>query len=159
LAGDALVHVDVRSDNVCFRDGHALIVDWVAAGIANPDLDVAAWLPSLAAEGGRPRSRSCQTRESWPLGLPGSSALEPGSRQSPRRPSSEGFNSPKLGRLLRGRLWCSGWQLPRHRSVHTIETHRVPSRGTRAVASLGRHNPRTRALRGPAAPQGRNDTW
>ena len=54
LAGDALVHVDVRSDNVCFRDGHALIVDWVAAGIANPDLDVAAWLPSLAAEGGPP---------------------------------------------------------------------------------------------------------
>lgn len=54
LAGDALVHLDVRSDNVCFRDGKAVLVDWVAAGIGNPNLDVAFWLPSLAAEDGPP---------------------------------------------------------------------------------------------------------
>jgi phosphotransferase family enzyme len=52
LEGHALVHLDVRSDNVCSRGGQALLVDWVEARIANPDLDVAFWLPSLAAEGG-----------------------------------------------------------------------------------------------------------
>lgn len=52
LVGDALVHMDVRSDNLCFRDGRAIVVDWNHARIANPDLDIAFWLPSLHAEGG-----------------------------------------------------------------------------------------------------------
>jgi hypothetical protein len=52
LTGEALVHLDVRSDNLCFRDGHAVLLDWNHATIANPKLDVAFWLPSLAAEGG-----------------------------------------------------------------------------------------------------------
>jgi hypothetical protein len=54
LAGEALVHMDVRSDNLCFRDGRAVVIDWNHATIANPDLDVAFWLPSLHAEGGPP---------------------------------------------------------------------------------------------------------
>lgn len=54
IAGDALVHLDVRSDNLCFRDGRAVIIDWNHAGVGNPDLDVAGWLPSLQAEGGPP---------------------------------------------------------------------------------------------------------
>lgn len=52
LAGDALVHLDIRSDNVCFREGRAVLLDWPEAAIANPDLDVAFWLPSLEADGG-----------------------------------------------------------------------------------------------------------
>jgi hypothetical protein len=52
LAGDALLHFDVRSDNLCFRDGRAILVDWNWASIGNPLVDVAFWLPSLAAEGG-----------------------------------------------------------------------------------------------------------
>jgi hypothetical protein len=52
LDGDALVHLDVRSDNLCFRDGRAVIIDWNHATPANPDLDVAFFLPSLHAEGG-----------------------------------------------------------------------------------------------------------
>jgi hypothetical protein len=54
LAGDSLAHMDVRSDNLCFRDGRAILIDWNHAGVANPDLDIAAWLPSLHAEGGPP---------------------------------------------------------------------------------------------------------
>ncbi|HEY7399267.1 MAG TPA: phosphotransferase [Actinomycetota bacterium] len=50
--GDALLHFDVRSDNVCLRDGRAILVDWNFACIGNPLFDVAAWLPSLHAEGG-----------------------------------------------------------------------------------------------------------
>jgi hypothetical protein len=54
LAGEALLHLDVRSDNVCLRDGVAVLVDWNWATVGNPDLDLAAWLPSLGAEGGPP---------------------------------------------------------------------------------------------------------
>jgi hypothetical protein len=52
VAGEALVHLDIRSDNVCFRDGKAIVIDWNHARLANPDLDIAFWLPSLASEGG-----------------------------------------------------------------------------------------------------------
>lgn len=52
LTGDALIHMDIRSDNVCFRDGRALVIDWPHARLANADVDVAFWLPHLHAEGG-----------------------------------------------------------------------------------------------------------
>ena len=52
LEGEALVHLDVRSDNLCVRDGRTIVIDWNHATIANADLDLAFWLPSLAAEGG-----------------------------------------------------------------------------------------------------------
>jgi hypothetical protein len=54
LAGDALVHFDVRSDNLCISRGRAVFVDWNWASIGNPVADVVAWLPSLHAEGGPP---------------------------------------------------------------------------------------------------------
>lgn len=58
LAGDALVHLDVRGDNLCFvpqPDGgseRAVLVDWNWAARGNPLFDVVGWLPSLALEGG-----------------------------------------------------------------------------------------------------------
>jgi hypothetical protein len=52
IDGDVLVHADIRSDNLCFRDGRALFVDWNWACVGHPDLDVAGWLPSLTHEGG-----------------------------------------------------------------------------------------------------------
>jgi Phosphotransferase enzyme family len=52
LEGDSLVHCDVRSDNLCLRDGHAVLFDWNHACISNAALDVAFWLPSLKLEGG-----------------------------------------------------------------------------------------------------------
>jgi len=54
LEGDDLLHVDVRSDNICFVEGRALLIDWNLACYGNGDFDVAAWLPSLEAEGGPP---------------------------------------------------------------------------------------------------------
>lgn len=54
VAGDALLHLDVRSDNLCLRDGRAILVDWNHASVGNPDFDLAFWLASLAAEGGPP---------------------------------------------------------------------------------------------------------
>jgi len=52
LAGESLVHGDVRSDNLCLRSGHAVLLDWNHARIGNPAFDVAFWLPSLVLEGG-----------------------------------------------------------------------------------------------------------
>ena len=54
IGGDALVHADVRSDNLCFRSGTAMLVDWNWACIGNRDLDRLTFAPSLAHEGGPP---------------------------------------------------------------------------------------------------------
>jgi phosphotransferase family enzyme len=52
IAGDALLHLDVRSDNICIAKRGAVLVDWNWVHVGNPDLDIAAWLSSLADEGG-----------------------------------------------------------------------------------------------------------
>jgi aminoglycoside phosphotransferase (APT) family kinase protein len=52
LAGSSLVHGDVRSDNLCLRDGRAILVDWNHTRVGNPAFDIAFWLPSLQLEGG-----------------------------------------------------------------------------------------------------------
>jgi len=52
LDGGALLHVDVRSDNLCLRDGQVLFVDWNQACVGNPLADLVFWLPSLRLEGG-----------------------------------------------------------------------------------------------------------
>jgi Phosphotransferase enzyme family len=55
MAGNALLHLDVRSDNLCFAGERTLLVDWNRAVLGNPAVDIAFWLPSLALEaGGRP---------------------------------------------------------------------------------------------------------
>ncbi|MES2462207.1 MAG: phosphotransferase [Armatimonadota bacterium] len=54
LEGDDLLHLDIRSDNVCFRPGtgDAVLVDWNWICLGNRDLDIAGWLSSLHSEGG-----------------------------------------------------------------------------------------------------------
>ena len=52
LAGEAFLHLDVRSDNLCLQEGRAVLVDWNFAHVGNPLLDVVGWLPSLKLEGG-----------------------------------------------------------------------------------------------------------
>ena len=52
FGGDAVVHLDIRSDNLVFVDGRALLIDWNWARRGNPLIDKAFWLPSLHAEGG-----------------------------------------------------------------------------------------------------------
>jgi hypothetical protein len=52
VRGEALVHLDTRSDNICLTDSGAKIVDWNWASLGNPDVDLAFWLPSLFVEGG-----------------------------------------------------------------------------------------------------------
>jgi Phosphotransferase enzyme family len=52
IEGDSLLHFDVRSDNLCIAERGAVLVDWNLACVGNPDLDLAAWLPTLRLEGG-----------------------------------------------------------------------------------------------------------
>jgi Phosphotransferase enzyme family len=56
LDGHALLHCDVRSDNLCFRVVGAslrtILVDWNHVSVGNPQFDVAFWLPSLRDEDG-----------------------------------------------------------------------------------------------------------
>lgn len=52
LAGDSLLHCDVRSDNLCVKDGHVVLVDWNHARLGNARFDIAFWLPSLVLERG-----------------------------------------------------------------------------------------------------------
>ena len=53
IDGPNLLHLDVRSDNICFRaDGSSVLVDWNLAVIGNPRIDIAFWLPTLVAEDG-----------------------------------------------------------------------------------------------------------
>jgi len=52
LEGEALLHLDVRSDNLCIRDGAVRFVDWNHASTGNPAIDAVAWAPSLRLEGG-----------------------------------------------------------------------------------------------------------
>jgi Phosphotransferase enzyme family len=52
LDGEALLHLDLRSDNLCVREGRVLLVDWNHACTGNPAIDVVAWAPSLRLEGG-----------------------------------------------------------------------------------------------------------
>jgi thiamine kinase-like enzyme len=52
LTGQALTHLDLRSDNICFTPASAVFIDWAEACLSNPEVDLGFWLPSLAYEGG-----------------------------------------------------------------------------------------------------------
>ncbi|CAM5791352.1 Aminoglycoside phosphotransferase domain-containing protein OS=Cellulomonas persica OX=76861 GN=CPE01_03590 PE=4 SV=1 [Cellulomonas persica] len=52
-AGDALVHGDLRADNVMIDDhGRVWLIDWPHASVGAPWLDLAFMLPSVALQGG-----------------------------------------------------------------------------------------------------------
>jgi hypothetical protein len=50
--GDDFLHMDVRSDNICFAGDRVVFVDWNWAVKGHRDLDLSCWLPSLRLEGG-----------------------------------------------------------------------------------------------------------
>lgn len=50
--GNSLLHLDLRSDNMCLVDNRAVLIDWNGVCVGNADFDLGAWLPSLEAEGG-----------------------------------------------------------------------------------------------------------
>jgi hypothetical protein len=65
LGGRDLVHLDIRSDNLCFAGDRVVIVDWNHACRGNGLIDLAFWLPSLHAEGGPPPEASLPDAPDW----------------------------------------------------------------------------------------------
>jgi Phosphotransferase enzyme family len=95
LEGESLLHLDVRSDNICFLEGRALLVDWNWACVGNPELDLAAWLPSLQLEGGPPPEELIGTNAgAWAAMLAGFFAA-----RAPRPPPERA--GPRLRELQR----------------------------------------------------------
>jgi len=50
--GDAFLHMDLRSDNMCLQGERVVLIDWNWAVRGPAELDLACWLPSLRLEGG-----------------------------------------------------------------------------------------------------------
>lgn len=63
-AGDHLVHADVRTDNVLLTDNHGdVLVDWPAASIGAPWIDLIGLLPALHLDGGPPPAEAFSASE------------------------------------------------------------------------------------------------
>jgi hypothetical protein len=97
LEGRALCHLDVRSDNLCFRaNGDAVLVDWDCAAIGNPEFDLAFWLPSLHLEGGPPPQAVAQCTPGIVAVVAGFFASEAGLPDLPHAPRVRGIQLAQL---------------------------------------------------------------
>ena len=108
LDGDSLVHCDVRSDNLCLRNGRAVLLDWNHARVGNAAFDIAFWLPSLALEGGpAPASFGVDEHAALVAGFFAAQAGLPAPEGAPR---VRGFQRAQLEVAL---LWaCAALGLP-----------------------------------------------
>ena len=97
---------DIRSDNLCFRSGRAVILDWNHASRGNPDLDLAFWLPSLAWEGGPQPEALLPDAPGSPRSSAASSALAPAPRSRTHRTSARSSAPNRRPR-------CRGARAPR----------------------------------------------
>lgn len=96
IDGDALLHLDVRSDNLCIAERGAVLVDWNHASIGNPDLDVAAWLPSLTLEGGPAPDELLPAAGGFAALLAGFFGSRAGLRAPPTAPHVRAFQLAQL---------------------------------------------------------------
>jgi Ser/Thr protein kinase RdoA (MazF antagonist) len=51
-AGESLLHVDVRADNIILGENRVVLVDWPGAAVGAAWIDLLAMLPSVAVQGG-----------------------------------------------------------------------------------------------------------
>jgi hypothetical protein len=91
IEGDALVHLDVRSDNLCLTDRGAVLVDWNFVHLGNPDLDLAAWASSLHLEGGPPPEAIVPDAPGLAAALAGFFAARAGLPPPPTAPDVRSF--------------------------------------------------------------------
>jgi hypothetical protein len=64
-AGETLLHLDIRSDNLLFGPEGVVVVDWPHAALGPPILDVVAWAPSVCLEGGPEPEELLGLHDSW----------------------------------------------------------------------------------------------
>lgn len=125
LDGDALLHNDVRSDNLCFKGDRVVLVDWNWACRGNPKLDVAAWLPSLALEGGPAPETLLPDAGDLAAFVAGFYAAHAGLPPLSGRPA---LRTLQLGMLRRSLAWaCRALELPPPDGPHALDPS--PQRG------------------------------
>jgi hypothetical protein len=110
LDGNDLLHCDLKSGNICFRNGRCILIDWNWACRGNGLVDVADWLPHLRAEGG-PDPETVWT------GLGGLGALLIGYNahraSQPAPPEASGVRQLQLAKVCSGLPWiCRELDLP-----------------------------------------------
>lgn len=86
IAGTDVLHLDVRSDNICFADKQAILVDWNHVCRGNRELDIAFWLPSLHSEGGPRPEEVRELAPSWAAVVAGYFAARAGLPVIPQAP-------------------------------------------------------------------------
>jgi hypothetical protein len=110
IAGDALLHLDVRSDNICLAERGAVLVDWNLAHVGNPELDVACWLPALADEGGPQPEEILADAPGFAAGLAGFFGSRAG---LPPPPTAPYVRAVQLSQLRAALPWAArGLHLP-----------------------------------------------
>ncbi len=100
LDGSDFVHFDVRSDNVCFADGRVVLVDWNFACRGNGEVDLAAWAPSLHAEGGPPPEAILPDAPKWAAVVSGFFAARAGLVRIPDAPRVRSAQLEQLNTAL-----------------------------------------------------------
>jgi hypothetical protein len=100
VEGDQVVHLDVRSDNLCIAPRGAVLIDWNCACLANGDLDTAFWLPSLQAEGGPEPERLVGRRPDLAAMVSGYFASRAGLPPIPEAPRVRLVQKQQLGPAL-----------------------------------------------------------
>ncbi len=105
LTGNDFLHLDVRSDNICFpSDARAVLVDWNWVCLGNGEFDLAAWLPSLQAEGGPKPETFLPNVPSWAAALSGFFASRVGLPAPAAAPKVRIVQRQQLGTAL---LWAA----------------------------------------------------
>jgi hypothetical protein len=103
LGGGDLVHLDIRSDNLCFAGERVVIVDWNHACRGNGLVDVAFWLPSLHAEGGPQPEAVLPDAPGWAALVSGFFAARAGLPVIPKAP---GVRDVQLQQLRAALPWA-----------------------------------------------------
>ncbi len=114
LAGTSLCHLDVRSDNLCLvAGGEARLIDWNHACRANPELDLAFWVPSLARETGiRPDDLGIPVDPRLAVVVAGFFAARAGLPGIPKAPKVRQVQRDQLVAALPWAARCSGFAEP-----------------------------------------------
>ena len=100
LDGPDFLHLDVRSDNICFTPDRTVLVDWNWACTGNGLVDLAAWLPSLHAEGGPVPEAFLPHAPELAAALSGFWAAQAGGDFAGRDPRMRQLNLFQLGTAL-----------------------------------------------------------
>jgi Phosphotransferase enzyme family len=114
LTGTNFLHLDVRSDNLCFpKDDRAVLVDWNWVSVGNGEFDLAAWLPSLEAEGGPPPETFLSDAAVWAAALSGFFASRAGLPAPEAAPTVRGVQRQQLTTALPWAARALGLSVPK----------------------------------------------